>query len=95
MSNLHSVPEEALWAELERRKAAILCGYTYPAMASDADATALIHEHGYEFGPWQHLELGERLAEPPHWRMYARVPEDYPRDDIPPMETPTQEESHE
>lgn len=78
MADLADLSDDDLWAELERRGAAILCGYTYPAMASDDDASALIQEHGYEFGPWQHLALGHRLAESPHWQMFARVPPDYP-----------------
>lgn len=81
---LANVPEEDLWAELVRRVAAVRCGYCYPAMASDEGATALVREHGYEFGPWQHIEFGHRLAEPPSWEMYARIPatfRNYDQDD--------------
>lgn len=72
-----AVDDEALWAELVRRGAALRVGYCYPAMASDEDATQLIHEHGYEFGPFQFIELGHRLAEPPQWPMFAAVPEKF------------------
>ena len=72
---LHEASDDDLWAELQRRGAALRVGYCYPAMASDEEATALIHEHGYEFGPFQFLELGDRLAEPPQWPMFAAVPD--------------------
>ena len=66
---------EDLWAELERRGAAVHAGWGYPAQASDPDASALVTEHGWEFGPWQLIEKGEKLAEPPSLMLYARVPE--------------------
>lgn len=71
------MPDESLWGELERRRSALKVGYCYPAMATDEEATKLVHEHGYEFGPFQFLELGHRLAEPPSWPVYAQVPEQY------------------
>lgn len=70
----NALTDEELWAELARRGAALRVGYCYPAAAADEEATALVHEHGYEFGPFQLLELGHRLAEPPQWTMYADVP---------------------
>jgi hypothetical protein len=68
-------------AELKRRGVLIHVGYTYPAMASDKTATELIDEHGYEYGPWQLLELGHRLAQPPQWPLLAVVPETYRKAD--------------
>jgi hypothetical protein len=71
------VSDEDLWQELVRRGAALRVGYCYPAMAADDEATRLIHEHGYEYGPFQFLELGDRLAGPPQWPMFASVPEKF------------------
>lgn len=73
--DLSGFTDDELWTELVRRGAAVRCGYCYPAACSDQDATQLVHEHGYEFGPWQHLELGDKLADPAFaWEMLARVP---------------------
>ena len=77
---MQDIPTEELWAELERRGEAIHAGWCYPAQASDAEATALVTEHGYEFGPWQLIEKGEKLAEPPSWKLMARLPVDWRRD---------------
>lgn len=71
--------DEDLWRELVRRGAALRVGFCYPAMASEDAATALIHEHGYEYGPFQFLELGHRLSEPPQWPMFAAVPDKFRR----------------
>lgn len=81
MTAISEYPTEALWAELERRGAAVHAGWCYPAMAASEDAEALVNEHGYEFGPWQLLEKGDRLAEPPSWRLFAEVPKRFQRDD--------------
>lgn len=79
-ADLSGVSTEQLWAELERRGAALHVGYCYPAAASEPEATDLIHQHGYEYGPWQFIELGERLAAPPQWRLLTDVPPKYRRE---------------
>ena len=77
MADLSNVSDGELWEELVGRGAALRVGYCYPAMASDPEATALVREHGYEYGPFQFLELGHRLAEDPQWPMLAAVPEKF------------------
>ena len=78
MSDLTNVPDQELWAELVRRGAAIHVGYCYPAQASDPEASELIKQHGYEFGPWQLIELNHpRLAEPPQWPIFTQVPDKF------------------
>jgi hypothetical protein len=80
MADCEAIPTDDLWAELERRGAAIHAGWGYPAMASDKDATALIEQHGYEFGPWALIEKGEKLADDGcSWRLMAKVPEKFQR----------------
>jgi hypothetical protein len=72
---LNVAPTDDLWTELVRRGAALEVGYCYPAMAAEPDATKLIEQHGYEYGPWQFIELGEPAARPPSWPLMAQVPE--------------------
>ncbi len=76
---LAHVPDRVLLEELTRRGVLLGNGYCYPAMASEQEVTDLIHTHGYEYGPWEFLELGHSLAEPPQWEMYAFVPEHFRR----------------
>lgn len=78
---LADMPDEALWAELERRGAVLRVGSCYPAMCSDDAATELVRDHGYEYGPFQLIERGHRLDEPPHWSIFAQVPVEYRRTD--------------
>jgi hypothetical protein len=66
MAEIENVPTDELWAELRRRGAAKLVGYCYPAATRDPAVE-----------DYQLLELGDRLAEPPHWPMYAQVPAYY------------------
>ena len=67
--------EDELWAELERRRAALHVGFCYPAMCSEEGASDLVRAFGYEYGPWQFIELGHKLAEPPQWPLYTRTPD--------------------
>lgn len=78
-ANLTETSEADLWNELERRGIVLKVGYCYPAACSDEAATELVHEHGYEYGPFQLIELNHRLASEPHWSMYARIPPKYRR----------------
>lgn len=77
--DLASFTDEDLMAELVGRGAALRVGYCYPAMCSDEANSKLVEQFGYEHGPWQFLELGHRLSEPPQWPMYAFVPSNFRR----------------
>lgn len=53
----------------------VVVGSAYPASAADPDATALIDEHGYEFGPWQLNERGDKTDGPWSWLLVAVRPD--------------------
>lgn len=77
MTSLADASEDAIMFELLKRGVILHVGWAYPAMASSDEATSLIHEHGYQYGPWQFMEFGERAAEPPSWKLLVYVPEHF------------------
>jgi hypothetical protein len=80
MADLSAVPDVELWAELERRRAALHVGWAYPAAATDKENERMVEQLGYEFGPWQFMEIGSApAAEPPSWKLYVDQPPQYRR----------------
>jgi hypothetical protein len=50
-------------------------GSAYPAQAGDPDVTALVEQHGLEFGPWQLNERGDKTDGPWSWLLVAVRPD--------------------